>query len=60
MRIKIGVESILNSRAEFSRCCVPRLRITMEAWRKATQEVPATVNEDAVEIAIMMQETDHQ
>ena len=39
---------------------IPRLKIDMEGWRKATQEVPATVKQNAVEIAIMTQETDHQ
>ena len=32
----------------------------MEGWRKATKEVTATVQEDAVEISIMTQEDDQQ
>ena len=60
VRIERGGASILNSRAEYSRCCVPRLMIDMEGWRKGTKEVTATVQEDAVEIAIMTQEDDQQ
>ena len=34
VRIELRGEDILNSKAEFSRCRVPRLRINMEGWKE--------------------------
>ena len=50
VRIDRGGEAILNSKSEYSSCHVPRLR---------TKEVSATVQEEEVEIALMVQEDGH-
>ena len=51
VRIDRGGEAILNSKSEYSRCRVPRLRIDMEGWKKKTNEVSAMVQEEVLEIA---------
>ena len=38
VRIDLRGENILNSKAEYSRCRVPRLRIDMEGWKEKTKE----------------------
>ena len=38
MRIDLRGENILNSKAEYSRCRVPRLRIDMEGWKEKIKE----------------------
>ena len=40
VRIERGGEAILNSKSEYSRCRVPRLRIDMEGWKKKTKGCP--------------------
>jgi hypothetical protein len=37
VRIESRGEGILNSKAEFNRCRIPRLRIDMEGWKKAKE-----------------------
>ena len=37
VRIDLRGENILNSKAEYSRCRVPRLRIDMEGWKEKTK-----------------------
>ena len=46
----------MNSRSEYSRCRVPRLRIDMEGWQKKTKEVSTIVQERVVETVAMGQE----
>ena len=38
VRIEIRGEDILNSKAEFFRCRVPRLRIDMEGWKEKVEK----------------------
>ena len=38
VRIELRGEGILNSKAEFSRCRVPRLRIDMEGWKEKVEK----------------------
>ena len=38
MRIERRGQSILNSKAEYSRCKVPRLRVDMEEWGSKVKE----------------------
>ena len=51
VRIEGAGEGILNSRSEYSRCRVPRLRLDMEGWKRLQKEqVPGkecmtTINE---------------
>ena len=57
VRIEKGGENILNSKSEYSRCRVPRLRIDMEGWQKnKTKEMTTIVQERVVETATMSQE----
>ena len=39
VRIERRGQSILNSKSEYSRCCVPRLRVDMEEWKSKVKEV---------------------
>ena len=38
VRIELRGEEILNSKAEYSRCRVPRLRVDMEGWQQKQKE----------------------
>ena len=38
VRIELRGERIFNSKAEFSRCRVPRLRIDMEGWKEKVEK----------------------
>ena len=38
VRIDFRGENILNSKAEYSRCRVPRLRVDMEGWKEKVKE----------------------
>ena len=38
VRIDLRGENILNSKAEYSRCRVPRLRVDMEGWKEKVKE----------------------
>ena len=38
VRIEVAGEGILNSKSEYSRCRVPRLRLDMEGWRRLQKE----------------------
>ena len=46
VRIELRGEDILNSKAEFSRCRVPRLRIDMEGWKERVEPAGRRANAD--------------
>ena len=49
IRIERRGDSILNSKAEFNRCRIPRLVIDLEAWKSKKKELdPATNMEEVI------------
>ena len=64
VRIELRGEGVLNSKAEYSRCRIPRLVIDQEDWRifkkkeqkelETTQEPVQMVEEDGVEVAELL------
>ena len=57
VRIELRGEDILNSKSEFSRCRVPRLRIDMEGWQKKTGDKDERKRKD--EQSIQLEEDHH-
>ena len=57
VRIELRGEDILNSKSEFSRCRVPRLRIDMEGWQKKTADKDERKRKD--EQSIQLEEDHH-
>ena len=45
MRIDLRGENNLNSKAEYSRCRVPRLKVDMEGWKKKGDKEKAVTEE---------------
>ena len=45
VRIELRGNNILNSKAEYNRSRVPRLRVDMEGWKKATEKEPTSLQE---------------
>ena len=43
VRIELRGNDILNSKAEYNRSRVPRLRVDMEGWKKSTEKEPASL-----------------
>ena len=58
VRIDLRGEEILNSKVEYSRCRVPRLRVDMEGWIEKKKVV--TVVEVAEQSEAMVTVTSHQ
>ena len=42
VRIELRGSSILNSKSEFNRCRVPRLRVDLEGWKEEKREGPSS------------------
>ena len=45
VRIELRGNDILNSKAEYNRSRVPRLRVDMEGWKKANEKDPTSLQE---------------
>ena len=55
VRIDLRGENVLNSKTEYSRCCLPRLTIDKEAWTTARKK-----QEEMVDVAAGAEEHDLQ
>ena len=49
VRIELRGSDILNSKAEFNRSRVPRLRVDMEGWKQAQKKEPTSLQEGSLE-----------
>ena len=56
VRIELRGEGILSSKAEFSRCRVPRLRIYMEGWKEKVEKKLQTELKELSTITTSQQE----
>ena len=50
VRIELRGNDILNSKAEFNRSRVPRLRVDMEGWKQAQKKEPTSLLEESGEV----------
>ena len=56
VRIELRGEGILNSKAEFNRCKVPRLKIDLEGWKKEKLKESCNQLEDCHEMEASLEE----
>ena len=55
VRIEGRGSNILNSKSEYSRCRVPRLRVDMEEWKKKTIKEPTILQEEQLEQEVSLE-----